>query len=46
VAWEGLNGAQLAAALGISEGGAAAALSRARSRLEESLAGVQGMPAG
>ena len=46
VAWEGLNGAQLAAALGISEGGAAAALSRARSRFEESLAGVQGMPAG
>lgn len=46
VAWEGLNGAQLAAALGISEGGAAAALSRARSRLEESLAGVQGMPTG
>jgi RNA polymerase sigma factor (sigma-70 family) len=46
VAWEGLNGAQLAAALGISEGGAAAALSRARTRFEESLAGVQGMPAG
>jgi RNA polymerase sigma-70 factor (ECF subfamily) len=46
VAWEGLNGAQLATALGISEGGAAAALSRARSRFEESLAGVQGMPAG
>ena len=44
VAWEGLNGAQLATALGISEGGAAAALSRARSRFEESLAGVQGIP--
>ena len=38
VAWEGLTGAQLAAALGISEGGAAAALSRARSRFEEGLA--------
>lgn len=45
VAWEGLNGAQLATALGISEGGAAAALSRARSRFEEFLAGVQGTPA-
>jgi RNA polymerase sigma-70 factor (ECF subfamily) len=43
VAWEGLSGAALGAALGISEGGAAAALSRARSRLEESLAHVQGM---
>lgn len=38
VAWEGLDGTQLATALGISEGGAAAALSRARSRFEESLA--------
>ena len=38
VAWEGLTGSQLAAALGISEGGAAAALSRARSRFEEALA--------
>lgn len=37
VAWEGLSGAQLAAALGISEGGAGAALSRARARFEESL---------
>ena len=45
VAWEGLSGAQLATALGISEGGAAAALSRARARFEESLAGMQGMPA-
>jgi RNA polymerase sigma-70 factor (ECF subfamily) len=44
VAWEGLTGAQLATALGISEGGAAAALSRARSRFEECLAGVQGKP--
>lgn len=42
VAWEGLSGAQLASALGISEGGAAAALSRARSRFEESIADVQG----
>lgn len=32
-AWEGLDGAQLAAALGLSRGGAAAALSRARARL-------------
>jgi RNA polymerase sigma-70 factor (ECF subfamily) len=46
VAWEGLSGAQLATALGISEGGAAAALSRARSRFVESLAGVQGTPTG
>lgn len=44
VAWEGLNGAELAQALGISEGGAAAALSRARSRLEDSLTSVQGTP--
>jgi len=43
VAWEGLTGSQLATALDLSEGGAAAALSRARSRFEESLAGVQGM---
>jgi len=42
VAWEGLSGAQLATALGISEGGAAAALSRARTRFEDSVAGVQG----
>lgn len=33
VAWDGLDGAQLAHALGISEGGAAAALSRARKSL-------------
>lgn len=37
VAWEGLTGAQLATALGISEGGAVAALSRARSRFQEAL---------
>lgn len=44
-AWEGLTGADLAAALGISEGGAAAALSRARTRLAENLASdVQGTP--
>lgn len=34
-AWEGLDGEGLAQALGISRGGAAAALSRARSRLRE-----------
>src|SRR5690625_1057896 len=34
-AWEGLDGAELARALGISRGGAAAALSRARARLRE-----------
>lgn len=34
-AWEGLDGEGLAKALGISRGGAAAALSRARSRLRE-----------
>lgn len=44
VAWEGLNGAELATALGISEGGAAAALSRARARFEELLSGVQEAP--
>ena len=42
IAWEGLSGAQLAAALGISEGGAGAALSRARARFQELLASVQG----
>lgn len=36
-AWEGLSGADLAAALGIGVGGAGAALSRARSRLNEEL---------
>nr|WP_202107290.1 sigma-70 family RNA polymerase sigma factor [Agromyces seonyuensis] len=35
-AWEGLDGAGLAVALGISRSGADAALSRARSRLRES----------
>ena len=44
VAWEGLGGADLATALGISEGGAAAALSRARSKFEQSLSSVQGTP--
>lgn len=34
-AWEGLNGEELAMALGISRGGADAALSRARARLRE-----------
>ncbi|NMR20384.1 RNA polymerase sigma factor [Cellulomonas fimi] len=34
-AWEGLDGAQLAEVLGISRGGADAALSRARARLRE-----------
>lgn len=34
-AWEGLGGAELAEVLGISRGGADAALSRARSRLRE-----------
>lgn len=34
-AWEGLDGEELALALGITRGGAAAALSRARSRLRE-----------
>lgn len=35
--WEGLSGDDLAAALGISAGGAAAALSRARARLVEQI---------
>lgn len=34
-AWEGLDGAGLATALGVTRGGAAAALSRARARLRE-----------
>lgn len=37
-AWEGLDGDQLAGVLGISRGGADAALSRARSRLREAWA--------
>lgn len=37
-AWEGLDGAQLATVLGVSRGGADAALSRARSRLREAWA--------
>jgi RNA polymerase sigma factor (sigma-70 family) len=44
VAWEGLGGRDLALALGISEGGAASALSRARSRFEELIADMQGTP--
>ena len=35
VAWEGLSGKELAATLGISEGGAGAALSRARANLRK-----------
>lgn len=42
VAWEGMSGAQLATALGISEGGAAAAVSRARARFQELLSPVKG----
>jgi RNA polymerase sigma factor (sigma-70 family) len=38
-AWEGLNGEALAAALGISVGGAGAALSRARERFQLALTG-------
>lgn len=34
-AWEGLNGRELASVLGMSEGGASAALSRARARLHD-----------
>ena len=34
-AWEGLDGTELAEALGISRSGAQAALSRARARLRE-----------
>lgn len=37
-AWEGLDGAALAVVLGISRGGADAALSRARARLREAFA--------
>jgi len=40
-AWDGLTGDQLAAVLGVSRGGADAALSRARSRLRDAWA-VQG----
>lgn len=39
-AWEGLDGRELADALGISRSGAQAALSRARTRLREVWAGV------
>lgn len=37
-AWEGLDGTELAAALGMSRGGAAAALSRARRRFRNACA--------
>lgn len=37
-AWEGLNGGELAEVLGISRGGADAALSRARARLQDAWA--------
>ena len=40
-AWDGLSGDELAAYLGVTRGGADAALSRARSRLREVWAGVQ-----
>ena len=40
-AWEGLTGEALATALGISAGGAAAALSRARARLTEELSAAE-----
>ena len=40
-AWEGLSGAALATALGISPGGAGAALSRARTRLAEEIAAAE-----
>jgi len=40
-AWEGLQGEQLAAVLGVTRGGADAALSRARARLGEAFAAVQ-----
>lgn len=40
VAWEGLDGAGLADVLGISRGGADAALSRARARLREAWAHI------
>jgi RNA polymerase sigma factor (sigma-70 family) len=41
VAWDGLRGDDLAEVLGISRGGADAALSRARSRLREAWAGAE-----
>lgn len=37
-AWEGLDGSEIAAALGLSRGGAAAALSRARTRFRDACA--------
>lgn len=41
-AWDGLDGVQLGAALGLSRGGAAAALSRARARFADALAIEEG----
>ena len=43
-AWEGLQGESLAAVLGVSRGGADAALSRARARLRDAWAVVQEQP--
>lgn len=43
-AWEGLDGAQLGEVLGISRGGADAALSRARARLREAWSDHDGGP--
>lgn len=40
-AWEGLTGERLAGALGISAGGAGAALSRARTRLAEEISAAE-----
>lgn len=45
-AWEGLDGDGLAAVLGISRGGADAALSRARARLRAAWAARDDVPAG
>jgi RNA polymerase sigma-70 factor (ECF subfamily) len=45
-AWEGMDGDRLAEALGISRGGADAALSRARARLREAWAAQDAVPAG
>ncbi len=42
VAWDGLNGAELAAALGISVSGAGVALSRARARFDAACAETSG----
>lgn len=44
-AWDGLSGEQLAAVLGLSRGGADAALSRARARLRDAWSRVDAAPA-